>query len=69
MVFMKESGYELVRVIMSVTLFVNIIKYTHARNYSGIYQLYCVKLRIANRKPICKFPEKQLTKFIPLFVE
>ena len=31
MIFTKESGYKLVHVIMSVTLFVNIIKYMRVR--------------------------------------
>lgn len=31
MIYMKKSGYELIHVIMSVTLFVNIIKYIHMR--------------------------------------
>lgn len=31
MIFTKKSGYELIHVIMSVTLFVNIIKYIHMR--------------------------------------
>lgn len=31
MIFTKKSGYELIHVIMSVTLFVNIIKYIRVR--------------------------------------
>lgn len=50
MIFTKESNYiMLISVIMSVTLFVNIIEYTiHVRTCDGT--MYHIKQRITNRK-------------------
>lgn len=50
MIFTKESNYiMLISVIMSVTLFVNIIEYTiHVRTSDGT--MYHIKQRITNRE-------------------